>query len=92
MLSHILLALLLLSAPALADMEISGHYAGTGYQEHSLEAAGQLIQSVHDSHPNARSWCFLLETHGYSTDGKSLLWINGTEYNIFENGSIMEAM
>jgi hypothetical protein len=76
-----------------ADMEITGNATGIGIQEHSIEAAGQLIESVHDELPNKRSWAlFLLETHGYETDGKSLLVVNGTEYSIFENGSIKEAM
>jgi len=74
------------------SMEISGNASGIGSQEHSIEAAGQLIESVHDDLPNKRSWAiFLLETHGYATDGKSLLVVNGTEYQVFENGSI-EAM
>jgi len=74
------------------SMEISGNASGIGSQEHSIEAAGQRIESVHDDLPNKRSWAiFLLETHGYATDGKSLLVVNGTEYQVFENGSI-EAM
>ena len=70
------------------EIEISGNATGIGSQDHSLEAAGQLIESVHDSHPDARSWCFLLETHGWQTDGRSVLFVNGTEYRVFENGSI----
>jgi len=70
-------------------MEISGNASGIGSQEHSIEAAGQLIESVHDGVANKRSWAmFLLESHGYQTDGKSLLFVNGTGYQVFENGSI----
>ncbi len=70
-------------------MSISGNASGIGVQDHSLEAAGQLIESVHDELPNKRSWAmFLLETHGYETDGKSRMWVNGTEYFVAENGSI----
>jgi len=71
------------------ELNISGYSNGVGIQEHSIEAAGQLIESVHDELPNKRSWAiFLLETHGWQTDGKSLMWVNGSEYRVFENGSI----
>jgi hypothetical protein len=89
------LALILIIGPAIMaahgqdHMSISGNATGTGVQDHSLEAAGQLIESVHDELPNKRSWAmFLLETHGYETDGKSRMWVNGTEYFVAENGSI----
>lgn len=73
-------------------MAISGSATGSGHQEHSLEAAGQLIQSVNDAYPRVEDWCFLLETHGFETDGHGRMWINGTEFAIFENGSIFERL
>ncbi|MFA5376634.1 MAG: hypothetical protein WC455_12880 [Dehalococcoidia bacterium] len=79
----------IMAANGQVSMEISGNASGIGIQEHSVEAAGQLIESVHDALPNKRSWAmFLLESHGYETDGKSLMWVNGTRYEIAENGSI----
>jgi len=79
----------LLACSHAMSMEVSGNASGIGSQEHSIEAAGQFIESVHDGVANKRSWAmFLLESHGYQTDGKSLLVVNGTEYQVFENGSI----
>jgi len=92
--------LALLIGPALvacargqATFEITGNWSGTGSHEHSIEAAGQLIESVHDGVANKRAWAiFLLETHGWQTDGKSLMWVNGTEYIVAENGTISEVI
>lgn len=73
-------------------MAISGSATGSGHQEHSLEAAGQLIQSVNDIAPSAEDWSYTLAFHGFDVPAPGLLMINGTEFAIFENGSIFERL
>ncbi len=75
-------------------LQITGSASGVGLQESEFTVgeARVLLESVNDAYPSVEDWCFILETHGFETDGAGLLLINETQYEVFENGSIFEKL
>lgn len=54
----------------------------------SLSDARELIAVVHDSHPTIEDWSLLLQYHDFRVPEIGILEINGSKYQIAQNGTI----